>query len=35
MQDAVNKELTAAAAGRKSVAKALTDAETAVNALLK
>ena len=35
MQDAVSKELTAAAAGRKSVAKALTDAETAVNALLK
>jgi len=35
MQDAVNKELSSAAAGRKSVAAALTDAQKAVNALLK
>lgn len=35
MQDAVTKELTAAAAGRKSVEQALADAATAVNALLK
>ena len=35
MQDAVDKELGSAAAGRKSVAKALADAESAVNALLK
>jgi multiple sugar transport system substrate-binding protein len=35
MQDAVDKELASAAAGRKSVAKALADAESAVNALLK
>ena len=35
MQDAVTKELTTAAAGRKSVATALADAEKAVNALLK
>jgi len=35
MQDAVTKELGSAAAGRKTVAKALADAETAVNALLK
>ena len=34
MQDAVNNELTAAAAGRKSVNAALTDAQKAVNALL-
>lgn len=35
MQDIVTKELSSAAAGRKPVAKALADAETAVNALLK
>lgn len=35
MQDAVTKELTAAAAGRKPVDKALADAESAVNALIK
>ena len=35
MQDAVSKELSSAAAGRKTVAAALTDAEKAVNALLK
>lgn len=35
MQDAVTKELTAAAAGRKDVAKAVADAQVAVNALLK
>jgi multiple sugar transport system substrate-binding protein len=35
MQDIVTKELGSAAAGRKSVAKALADAETQVNALLK
>ena len=35
MQDAVGKELSSAAAGRKSVAAAMTDAEKAVNALLK
>ncbi len=35
MQDAVDKELTAAAAGRKSVDAALADAQKAVNALLK
>lgn len=35
MQDAVTKELTAAAAGRKSVDAALADAQKAVNALLK
>lgn len=35
MQDAVTKELTAAAAGRKPVDKALADAEAAVNALIK
>lgn len=35
MQDAVTKELTAAAAGRKDVATALTDAQKAVDALLK
>lgn len=35
MQDAVTKELTAAAAGRKDVTKALADAQSAVNALLK
>ncbi len=35
MQDAVSKELSSAAAGRKSVAAAMADAEKAVNALLK
>ena len=35
MQDAVNKELTAAAAGRKDVSAALADAQKAVDALLK
>ncbi len=35
MQDALTKELTSAAAGRKTVDQALKDAETAVNALLK
>ena len=35
MQDAVTKELTAAAAGRKDVATALADAQKAVDALLK
>ncbi|WP_328995925.1 sugar ABC transporter substrate-binding protein [Kribbella sp. NBC_01245] len=35
MQDIVTAELTAAAAGRKPVAKALTDAQTKVNGLLK
>ena len=35
MQDAVTKELGSAAAGRKPVDKALADAESAVNALLK
>ena len=35
MQDAVNKELTAAAAGRKDVPAALADAQKAVDALLK
>jgi multiple sugar transport system substrate-binding protein len=35
MQDAVGKELTEAAAGRKSVAAALKDAAAAVDALLK
>ncbi|MFC0622547.1 ABC transporter substrate-binding protein [Kribbella deserti] len=35
MQDIVTQELTAAAAGRKPVAKALTDAQTKVNGLLK
>ena len=35
MQDILSKELGSAAAGRKTVAKALADAETAVNALLK
>lgn len=35
MQDAVGKELGAAAAGRKTVEQALADAETAVNALIK
>jgi multiple sugar transport system substrate-binding protein len=35
MQDVVSKELSSAAAGRKSVAAALADAEKAVNALLK
>lgn len=34
MQDAVTKELTEAAAGRKPVAQALTDAQAAVNGLL-
>jgi multiple sugar transport system substrate-binding protein len=34
MQDAVTKELTEAAAGRKPVAKALADAQAAVNGLL-
>jgi multiple sugar transport system substrate-binding protein len=35
MQDAVTKELTAAAAGRKTVDQALADAQQAVDALLK
>jgi multiple sugar transport system substrate-binding protein len=35
MQDAVDKELTAAAAGRKDVSAALADAQKAVDALLK
>ena len=35
MQDAVTKELSAAAAGRKDVATALADAQKAVDALLK
>jgi len=35
LQDAVTKELTAAAAGRKDVAQAVADAQAAVNALLK
>lgn len=35
MQDAVGKELSSAAAGRKTVAAAMADAEKAVNALLK
>jgi len=35
MQDAVTKELTAAAAGRKTVEKAVADAAAAVDALLK
>lgn len=35
MQDIVTAELTSAAAGRKPVAKALTDAQTKVNGLLK
>jgi multiple sugar transport system substrate-binding protein len=35
MQDIVTQELTAAASGRKPVAKALTDAQTKVNGLLK
>jgi multiple sugar transport system substrate-binding protein len=35
MQDAVTKELGSAAAGRKPVAQALTDAQSAVTALLK
>jgi multiple sugar transport system substrate-binding protein len=35
MQDAVGKELTEAAAGRKSVEAALTDAAAAVDGLLK
>ena len=35
MQDAVTDELTAAAAGRKPVAKAVADAAAAVDALLK
>ncbi len=35
MQDAVNKELSSAAAGRKSVSKALADAKKSVDALLK
>lgn len=35
MQDAVTKELANAAAGRKSVAKALADAQSAVDALLQ
>ena len=35
MQDAVTKELTAAAAGRKSVDQALADAQQSVDALLK
>ena len=34
MQDAVTKELTAAAAGRKDVATALADAQKAVDELL-
>lgn len=35
MQDAVNKELSSAAAGRKSVSAALADAQKSVDALLK
>ena len=35
MQDLVTEELTSAAAGRKTVAKALADAQTKVNGLLK
>ncbi len=35
MQDAIAKELTAAAAGRKPVDKALADAETTINALIQ
>ena len=35
MQDAVGKELSSAAAGRKTVPAALADADQAVNALLK
>ena len=35
LQDAVTKELTAAAAGRKTVDQALADAQKAVDALLK
>ena len=35
MQDIVTEELTSAAAGRKTVAKALSDAQSKVNDLLK
>jgi len=35
MQDALTKELTAAAAGRKPVEKALADAEKTINALIQ
>ena len=35
MQDAVTQELSSAAAGRKTVEKALADAQSKVNGLLK